>query len=105
MPGDILNQLRDAENHPIRAFVLHNLPVELERYAQLPGIGDEGRRQEIRPHGQEGGRAFAYEPIRADRFQIRTEDFVAAGQVVDDRIAGDVAHRVRLCDMPAPAAQ
>ena len=60
-------------------------------------IGDEGRRQEIRPHGQEGGRAFAYEPIRADRFQIRTEDFVAAGQVVDDRIAGDVAHRVRLC--------
>src|SRR5579885_2122854 len=100
MLRDIFDEPGHIEDHIVCPFILHYLTIKLEGDMQFLWIGDEGRRQQDRPHWQEAGRTLAQQPVGAYRLQIWTIYFVAARQVVDDGIAGDVVKRLRARHMP-----
>ena len=65
---------------------------------------DERRRHEERAGRQEAGRVLGAVPVGADLLHVLAEHEVARGDVVDDRVAGDVVERVLAGDAERLAA-
>ena len=92
--GDVGEDLRQVEQHVGARFVLPGDAVVLQRDPQFLRVPGEGRGDQERAGGEEGGGVLGREPVGADRLQVAPVDQRPGGDVVADRVAGHVLERV-----------